>query len=88
MLLIVRGEFALRRLDVVEARLLFEGPAERGDPHAALGMAETYDPAWLLKNGLLSWEDFADPLLAYQWYKRAAESGDTSPDNRYLQADR
>jgi TPR repeat protein len=85
-LLVIRGEYALIRRDIEDARRWLLGPAERGSIEAARGMAETYDPVWLVRNGVTPWQSFADPERSIDWYKRAAEDGDTDPTNRYLQA--
>lgn len=59
-----RAAYAASRFD--EARRLWTGPAEHGDPQAAIGLATLFD----LGQGVPR-----DSALAYRWYRRAAEAG-------------
>jgi hypothetical protein len=59
--------------DIAAARLVLRRPAEAGDAHAAMTLAETYDPAILKKqnvHGVVS-----DVAIARSWYEKAKKSG-------------
>lgn len=86
MKLMIRGSRAIVNLDIIAARSLFSLPAKDGEVKAARIMAEMYDPAWLAAAGVENWDTLADPVEAYVWYERAAELGDTSEGNRFLEA--
>jgi TPR repeat protein len=85
-LLLARGDYALMEMDITVARRLLETPARDGVAEAARGLAQTFDPVWLVKHGAEPVDSFADPEQAYEWYKRAAELGDAQPGNLYLEA--
>lgn len=84
--LMARAELAMKDLDIVAARRLLEVPAEQGHVQAARRLAETYDPVWLVKSGVLNAELFADPAQAFEWYKKAFQLGDIAPGNRYTES--
>lgn len=84
--LLSRGEVAVDSRDIDGARRLLKLPAECGNPQAQRLLAQTFDPVWLVRGGVLNWEIWADPITAVDWYKRAAQNGDANKDNRYLQA--
>ena len=69
---IARGRAALSNGDVAGARLILRWAAEHDDPQAALALGETYDAAVLKRLGIIK---FADPVLAREWYRRAADLG-------------
>jgi TPR repeat protein len=57
------------------ARVFLRRAAERNDPHAALALGGTYDPAALKRIGIPNFQAQADPAKAREWYRRAAELG-------------
>ena len=59
-----RAAYAASQFD--KARQLWAGPAERGDPRAAIGLATMYDLGQGVKR---------DSVAAYRWYRRAADAG-------------
>jgi hypothetical protein len=66
--------------DIAAARLVLQRPAEAGDAHAAMTLAETYDPAILKKlsvHGVMS-----NVALARSWYEKAKKSGATEATQR------
>lgn len=85
-ILMIRGQYALMALDILAARRFFLGPASHGNIYALRRLAQSYDPVWLVRAGVIPAESFADPELCYELYKRAAALGDRLPDNRYVQA--
>jgi hypothetical protein len=66
--------------DIAAARLVLRRPAEAGDAHAAMALAETYDPAILKKlsvHGVMP-----DVTIARSWYEKAKKSGATEATQR------
>jgi hypothetical protein len=66
--------------DIAAARLVLQRPAEAGDAHAAMTLAETYDPAILKKlsvHGVMP-----DVTIARSWYEKAKKSGATEAIQR------
>lgn len=66
---VARGNALLARGDIASARLFFERAADAGDSRAALGMAESYDPATLSAAGVQGVK--GDPAKADFWYGQA-----------------
>jgi len=78
--LIARGDAVLATGDIVSARLYYERAATGGSGHAALLLAETYDPALLKSAGLNSVQ--GDAARAAVWYSRARALGDRDAERR------
>jgi hypothetical protein len=72
--LVARGDAFLETGDISSARLYYERAAAAGNGHAALLMAETFDPAFLERAGVRGVR--ADPSTAALWYRRARELGE------------
>jgi hypothetical protein len=70
-LFVAKGEEMLGRGDVGGARLFFQPAAERGDAHAAIGMARTFDPKVLRTLRVYGVRPDAD--RAAYWYARSKE---------------
>jgi TPR repeat protein len=71
--LLGRARTYLSAGDVAAARLVLRRAAERDDPQAALALGGTYDPTVLKRLGIVNFQ--ADPTLAREWYRRAAQLG-------------
>jgi hypothetical protein len=71
--LLLRGDSAFRHGDLTAARLLYRRAFEAGDPHGALGLGASYDPAFLHRYHL--WTQIADRDEARKWYERARDLG-------------
>lgn len=71
-----RGMALLRERDIAGARLFFEHAAAQGDRAAMLALARTYDPLELRELGVLGLK--GDPNKALEWYRSAANAGDTA----------
>lgn len=78
--LVARGDAFLSTGDIVSARLYYERAANAGDGHAAMLMAETFDPAFLGRAGVRGVSGDAD--AAATWYSRARELGDRDAERR------
>ncbi len=73
--LLQRGEAALAIGDITAARLLYERAADAGSAEAALALGKTYDIHFLLDTGAPG--SAANQDLAANWYRRAADLGDS-----------
>jgi hypothetical protein len=80
--LMERGRDLLRNGDVASAQLAFRRLAEAGKADAALALAATYDPRYLVEQNLVG--IVGDEAKARAWYQRAKELGSTEAD-RFLQ---
>ena len=80
--LIDRGRDLLRNGDVASAQLAFRRLAEAGKAEAALALATTYDPRYLVQHNLVG--IVGDEAKARAWYRRARELGSSEAD-RFLQ---
>src|SRR5215470_8441124 len=76
--LMKRGEEFLRNGDIASARLLLRRAAGAGNAQAALTLGVTFDPAFLVEQGVLGFAP--DVPQARAWYERAVELG--SPEAR------
>ena len=81
--LVKRAESLIEVGDIASARLLLERAAEALDAHAALLLAQTYDPAVLGAQDIRSIR--ADPAKARHWYEKAAQFGSTEAQQRLAQ---
>lgn len=78
--LLYRASNLLEAGDIAAARTIYQELASRGSQRGAVGIAETYDPnivAKVLIKGLK-----ADASAARSWYKRAAELGSKTAQER------
>jgi hypothetical protein len=80
--LMERGRDLLRNGDVASAQLAFRRLAEAGKADAALALATTYDPRYLVEHNLVG--IVGDEAKARAWYRRAKELGSMEA-NRLLQ---
>jgi hypothetical protein len=80
--LMERGRDLLRNGDVASAQLAFRRLAEAGKADAALALATTYDPRYLVEHNLVG--IVGDEAKARAWYQRAKELGSMEAD-RFLQ---
>jgi hypothetical protein len=80
--LMERGRDLLRNGDVASAQLVFRRLAEAGKADAALALATTYDPRYLVEHNLVG--IVGDEAKARAWYRRAKELGSMEAD-RFLQ---
>jgi len=71
--LMERGRDLLKSGDVASARLLFQRLANAGMAGAALALAATYDPRYLVQHNLIGVA--GDETKARDWYQRASELG-------------
>lgn len=78
--LIRRGDELLDTGDIVAARSAFERAAASGNRVAALGVAKTYDPVYLMQAGVRGLR--GDPARAALWYGKAAAAGDREAQQR------
>ena len=75
-----RGDEMLAIKDISAARKFYEYAANARGARAATALAETYDPAFLIKLGAVGVRP--DPALAATWYRRAAALGDPDAEAR------
>ncbi len=75
-----RGDEMLAIKDISAARKFYEYAANARGARAATALAETYDPAFLIKLGAVGVRP--DPTLAATWYRRAAALGDPDAEAR------
>ena len=68
-----RAEALIASGDLAAARLVLRRAAEAGDAHAALTLAETYDPVVLEKLGVHGF--VPDIAMARSWYEKAKKFG-------------
>jgi hypothetical protein len=71
--LMERGRDLLKSGDVASARLVFNSLANAGIADAALALATTYDPRYLVQHNLIGVA--GDETKAHDWYQRASELG-------------
>ena len=76
--LMERGRDLLRNGDVASAQLAFRRLAEAGKVDAALALATTYDPRYLVEHNLVG--IVGDEAKARAWYRRAKELGSIEAD--------
>ena len=81
--LMTRAKSLLTRGDFAAARLLLERAANAPDATAAFLLAQTYDPAVLRARDTRSIT--ADPLMARDWYRKAASLGSAEAQQRLTQ---
>jgi hypothetical protein len=77
-----RGDAMLASKDISAARGFYEYAAKAGNARAATALAETYDPAFLNRLGVIGPKP--NPGLAADWYRRAAALGDRKAEARLL----
>lgn len=75
-----RAAALLASKDVMSARLVLEHLATNGSAKGALTMAKTFDPAYLEAMGVSGIKP--DVAKASQWYRRAADLGETEASAR------
>ena len=75
-----RGNALIASGDLAAARLVLRRPAEAGDARAAMMLAETYDPAILMKLGVHG--VVPDVAVARSWYEKAKKFGATEATQR------
>jgi hypothetical protein len=78
--LIRHGDQLLATGDIVAARSAYARAAAGGNRVAAIGVAKTYDPVFLLQAGVRGLK--GDPQRAALWYGRAAAAGDREAQQR------
>ena len=78
-----RAKSLLALGDIAAARLLLERAANAQDASAAFLLAQTYDPAVL---GVRDTRIItADPVMARDWYRKAASFGSADAQQRLTQ---
>jgi len=81
--LMTRGRSMLKLGDIAAARLLLERAASAQDATAAFLLAQTYDPAVL---GVRDTRSITpDPVMAREWYRKAASFGSAAAQQRLTQ---
>lgn len=70
-----RGKALMTQGDVAGARLIFEHVAQRGGVDAMVALGQSYDPSYLARLDVQGIEPEIDKAI--EWYRRAAQSGDT-----------
>jgi TPR repeat protein len=81
--LMTRAKSMLTLGDIAAARLLLERAANAQDATAAFLLAQTYDPAVL---GVRDPRSITpDPVMARDWYRKAASFGSTAAQQRLTQ---
>jgi TPR repeat protein len=81
--LMTRAKSLLAQGDIAPARLLLERAANAQDATAAFLLAQTYDPAVL---GVRDTRSIApEPVLAREWYRKAASLGSADAQQRLTQ---
>jgi len=81
--LMTRAKGLLTLGDIAAARLLLERAADAQDASAAFLLAQTYDPAVLGVRDTRSIT--ADPVMARDWYRKAASFGSADAQQRLTQ---
>jgi hypothetical protein len=81
--LMTRAKSLLALGDIAAARLLLERAANAQDASAAFLLAQTYDPAVLGARDRRSIT--ADPVMARDWYRKAASFGSADAQQRLTQ---
>ncbi len=75
-----RGDAMLAMNDIAAARALYEYAANAGSARGARALAETYDPGFLRRLGVIGPKP--DLALAAAWYRKAAALGDDGAEAR------
>ena len=78
--LLKRADALIASADVAAARLVLRRAADAGDAHAAMTLAETYDPAFLEKLGVRGF--VPDLAMARSWYEKARMLGSAEAPGR------
>jgi TPR repeat protein len=78
--LLKRGDDLIASGDFAAARLVLRRAAEAGDAHAAMTLAETYDPVILEKLGVHGF--VPDVAMARGWYEKAKQFGSAEAPQR------
>jgi hypothetical protein len=78
--LLQRADALIASGDVAAARLVLRRAADAGDAHAAMTLAETYDPAVLEKLGVHGF--VPDLAMAQSWYEKARAFGSAEAPRR------
>lgn len=78
--LLRRGDALLATGDIVAARASYERAAVGGNRMAAMGVAKTYDPIFLMQTGVRGLR--GNPARAALWYGKAAAAGDRDAQQR------
>ena len=78
-----RAKSVLALVDIAAARLLLERAANAQDASAAFLLAQTYDPAVLGVRDTRSIT--ANPVMARDWYRKAASFGSADAQQRLTQ---
>jgi TPR repeat protein len=78
--LLKRADALIASGDVAAARLVLRRAADAGDAHAAMTLAETYDPAFLEKLGVHGF--VPDLAMARSWYEKARAFGSAEAPQR------
>ena len=78
--LLKRADALIASGDVAAARLVLRRAADAGDAHAAMTLAETYDPAFLEKLGVHGF--VPDLAMARSWYEKARAFGSAAAPQR------
>jgi hypothetical protein len=78
--LLKRADALIQSGDVAAARLVLRRAADAGDAHAAMTLAETYDPAFLEKLGVHGF--VPDLAMARIWYEKARAFGSAEAPRR------
>jgi hypothetical protein len=78
--LLKRGDDLIASGDFAAARLVLRRAAEAGDAHAAMTLAETYDPVILEKLGVHGF--VPDVAMARGWYEKAKKFGSAEAPQR------
>ncbi len=81
--LMTRAKSVLALVDIAAARLLLERAANAQDASAAFLLAQTYDPAVLGVRDTRSIT--ANPVMARDWYRKAASFGSADAQQRLTQ---
>ena len=83
--LMERGRELLKNGDIALAQLAFRRLADAGLADGALALANTYDPRYLAKHGLI--DVVGDETKAQLWYRRASELGSVEADHLLARTD-
>ena len=78
--LLKRADALIASGDVAAARLVLRRAADARDAHAAMTLAETYDPSFLEKLGVHGF--VPDLAMARGWYEKAKQFGATEATQR------
>jgi hypothetical protein len=78
--LLKRADALIASGDIAAARLVLRRAADAGDAHAAMKLAETYDPTFLAKLGVHGF--VPDLAMARTWYEKARAFGSAEAPQR------